>query len=293
MRLSGLSAAAVLLLTSALCAQHTASAPSTPPPTPAPSVAVSTPAPPPPPPPPPSAPPPSVSSSAATSASASHVSSPSPSPVSAPVFHSSPSPSSTPAPSHVSVNSPSSSVSSTKALSPEQASDSAARRVDTDQTDKNRQSKVDSDLRRRECLNGACKEEPQAKSEPESNLRRRVCVNGTCPCGPGEPVGKNGCVAPAEQARAQQCQVGATWNGTSCEQSTADCGAVRGQAATLAAELRSIKAEMQAGCDNDPSGSECENAKVRMEEARQRYRMLINGASAQCRAGLPDEISLI
>jgi len=166
--------------------------------------------------------------------------------------------------------------------------------VETDQTEKNREAKVDSDLRRRDCLSGDCKEkEKQPQAEPESELRRRVCVNGACPCGPGEPVGKNGCVAPAVQARAQQCEVGSTWNGTSCEQATTDCASIRARAAALAEELRSVKAEMQAACTNDPNGSECENARVRMEEARQRYRMLMSGASAQCRSGLPDEISLI
>jgi hypothetical protein len=167
--------------------------------------------------------------------------------------------------------------------------------VDQSELEKNRQAKVDSDLRRRDCLNEACKEKetPPVKPVPESDLRHRVCVGEACPCGPGEPVGKNGCVAPAVQARSQQCEVGATWNGIRCEQSTTDCASIRARAGALAEELRSIKADMQAACTNDPSGSECENAKQRLEGVRQQYRMLMSGASAQCRAGLPDEISLI
>jgi len=281
MRLSGLSAVAVLLLTSSVFAQHTpASAPA---PSPAPSPAISAPAPPP--------PAPSISSSS-SSASISHVSSPSPSPASIPSSHVASSPS--PAPSHGSTNSPSYSSSSPKASAPERAPDSATRRVDPNQPEKNREAKADPDLRRRICDNGACKEkEPPANPAPESDLRRRVCVGGACPCGPGESAGKNGCVANALETKAQQCEVGATWNGVRCEQSTADCASIRARAVALAEELRSIKAEMQAACTNDPSGSECENARQRMEDVRELYRTLINGASAQCRAGLPDEISLI
>ena len=288
MRLSGLSTAAILLLTSTLFAQHTASAPA---PSPAPSTPVTAPAPAPPAP----SPAPSAASSASSSASMSHASAPAPSPVSSPVSHVSSSPS--PVASHESVSSSPSNASATKAASPEHGTQSVARRVDENSSQKDHEAKAfDPDLRRRICDDGVCKEkekEPPAHPAPESDLRRRVCVGGECPCGPGEPAGKNGCVAPAVQARAQQCEVGATWNGTRCEKSTEDCASIRARAGALAEELRSIKAEMQAACTNDPSGSECENARQRMEDVRQLYRRLINGASAPCRAGLPDEISLI
>ena len=261
MRLSGLSVVAVLLFTSSLLAQHTTSASSAPATSPAPS----------------------ISSNAASSASMSHASAPSPSPASAPVNHVS----ATPGPSP-------SSAGAARTSSPERASESVARRVDQNQPQKDHEAEpVDPDLRHRICEKGACKEPVVAKPVPESDLRRRVCVNGTCPCGPGETAGKNGCVAAAAEVRAQDCQAGASWNGTSCVFTQTECAGITGQAAALAAELRSIKAEMQNACTNDPSGSECSSTKGRLEDARVRYRMLLNGALPQCRTGLADESSLL
>jgi hypothetical protein len=296
MRLSGLSVVAVLLFTSSLLAQHTTSAPA---PSPAPSPVASASAP---------SPAPSMSSSASSSASMSHASAPSP--ASAPESHVSASPN--PVASHASVSASPSSVSSV-AAAPVRTSESGARRVDSqekldgtegkivparrigdDPPEKDHEAKpADPDLRHRVCENGACKEPVVAKPLPESDLRRRVCVNGTCPCGPGETAVKNGCVAAAAEVRAQDCQAGASWNGASCVESTTECASITGQAAALAAELRSIKAEMQNACTSDPSGSECSSTKGRLEDARVRYRMLVNGALPQCRTGLADESSLL
>src|SRR5258708_10204747 len=299
MRLSGLSVAPILLLTSSLFGQHTPSAP--PPPAPAPSVSSSS------------------SSSTASSASATHYSAPSPSPssspspVSVPASHASASSSSSPpAASHVSVSPSNSSMSSGKAPSPARSPESGSQRVISEEKidgtegrivpakrigenppEKEREAKpADPDLRRRICDNGPCKE-PVVKPQPESDLRRRVCVNGTCGCPAGQVAGKGGCVAPAAEARAQQCEVGASWNGASCVYTQTECAGITGQAAALAAELRSIQAEMQAACFNDPSSQECYNANRHLEEARLRYRMLLNGAPSECRRGLADELSLL
>jgi hypothetical protein len=303
MRLSGLSAVAVLLFastfTSTLFAQHTASTSSAPPP--APSPVVSTPAPPPAPPP----PAPTMTSSGSSSASTSHASAPSPSPTPASVPESHVSASSSSAVSHPSVapspstvsaagSSPASRISAPEAhrLVSEEKINGTERIVGVprvgDQSQKELEAKpADPDLRRRVCVNGDCKE-PVVKPAPESDLRRRVCLSGECGCAPGQVAGKGGCVAPAAETRAQQCQIGATWNGASCVQSTRECSGITAQAAALAAELRSIKAQTQAACTNDPYGPECNDAKQRLEEARMRYRMLLNGAPAECRSTLAD-----
>jgi hypothetical protein len=325
MRLSSLVVAVILLFSSAVFAQHSSSssAPSSPAPSPAPSAAPSSP---------PPTPAPSPSPSAASSASASHSGAPSsPGPVSVPESHAAPIPSS----SGGHASGPSSSDwSAARTASPARSSDPSAGRVISGEKlpgnegrivasprigeaplvkekEKEKDSKTpESDLRRRICPNGLCKE-PEPKPA-EADLRRRVCKDGPCAeCPPGGSKGKNGtCVAtaaPADTASTlcppneswngssciatAQCRPGESWNGVECV-NPSQCATFGARADLLTAEARGISADMQAACLKDPQGQECISLTQSHDGAVQRYRMLLNEAPVSCRTMLPDPLSL-
>jgi hypothetical protein len=168
---------------------------------------------------------------------------------------------------------------------------------------------AESDLRRPVCKDGPCEKIPP-KKPLESDLRRPVCQGKVCACPPGEAAGKNGqCVAappngsdacPAGQswnggaciASVMQCPPAEYWNGTACVTRLAECATIDAQGAALANEVRAAKAQMQSACSENPSGQECGDFKQNYEVTVERYRILVGGASASCRAMLLDPLAL-
>lgn len=306
---SGLSLAGVLLFSSTVFAQHhEASAPSSPPPSPAPSAAPSpapapTPAPASAPAPAPSAPASATFShggeaSAPVSARApeSHMESggSAGSRVSGPSFTQSSS--STAAPkSDAERVIPSNKISNDGKLAP-------ASRIGETSPEKERIGKpVEPDLRRRICVSSDCKETGLKANPPESDLRRRICPGGVCHCPPGETAGKGGCVGapvvyePVYQDQNQyqyqpryQCPLGQWWDGASCRWPAIGCVNITSRAESLLSELRSLAVQVQDACTNYSTSAECDDATMRRDEAVQRYRMLQNEATPDCRAQLPE-----
>jgi hypothetical protein len=299
MRLSSLGfrlgLAAVLLFSSTLFAQHhEASAPSSPPPSAAPSPA---PAPSP-------TPAPTAAPSAPASVNFSHGSE-----VSAPVSARAPE-------SHIEsggsagsrVPSPTFSQSSSGAAAPTSGAERVipANRITSDEKlapatrigetspEKGHVAKpTEPDLRRRICTGSDCKEPVLKAGPPQSDLRHRICPGGVCHCPPGQTASKGGCVTnstdnqSAYQNQYQtQCAAGQWWNGTSCTSPGIGCGGITSRAEMLLNELRSLAVQVQDACTNDPTSAECNDAKMRREGALQRYRMLQNEATPDCRAQL-------
>ncbi len=80
--------------------------------------------------------------------------------------------------------------------------------------------------------------------------------------------------------------------GDSWPNSADHCASFRGQLDPVAAELRSIKAEMQtAGCSRTSPGQECGFLSQRREGAVARYRAIQSGVPANC-GTVPDPLSL-
>ena len=120
----------------------------------------------------------------------------------------------------------------------------------------------------------------------EAELRRPVCP-------PGHSVGKRGgCIANNTTTNVlSQCPVNG--NGVSCSNNADRCVSVRGQLDAAAAELRSIKAEMQnAGCSATSSGQECGFLEQRQNAAVSRYRALQSEAGPNCPRTALDPLSL-
>jgi hypothetical protein len=152
--------------------------------------------------------------------------------------------------------------------------------------------------------------------EPRENVLRNpipapICKGSSCACPQGEVRGKNGgCVASTTIPSSDQCQLGeywngggciasanqcppnSHWNGTSCVESAVACAGISGRASLMVAEARSIKSQMEAECSQNPSGQSCMDLTQSHEGALQRYRMLLNEESVNCRTGLPDPLSL-
>ena len=321
MRLSSLSLAALLLSSSIVFAQHheSGSAPSA-----APSPA-SSPAPSP-------SPAPSTSTSSASSISHSNVSS-SPAPASTPVSHSPTSVNSTPnqgsAPRSTESN-------STRIMPGSHEAENNSHRVIPDQKisgsekiisaprigetplEKAHESKAgETDLRRRICENGSCKEPSPARKPVESDLRRRICIEEPCQCPAGQMASKGGCVANTSRnsepvvdnslasmcaadefwdgascISRRQCQPGEFWNGANCMPSSSQCAGIEARAATLANELRGTKAQIQQACSQNPPAPDCESLKLSQQVALQRYQMLLTEAGPNCQTGLLDPLAL-
>ncbi len=316
MRIFGLVfATGLLLVSSSLVAQHssttsTASSPAAAPapaPTPAPAPAAA----------------PAPAPAPAAAASSSHNSTPSsPAPASTPFSHSAsaPSPASGSSASHAS--SSFAEASATRAATPPRSSTGDESRIvnprrggevsSSEVTSKKENSTApESDLHRRICPDGDCKD---PKPEPaEGDLRRRVCPNGKCEeCPAGKSMGKNGgCVAAPAVANTvstcqpneawngiacapismNRCQAGETWNGAECVNPTL-CSSFSGRADMLAAEARSIRSEMETACSLNSQSQDCIRLTQNHDGAVQRYRMLLNEAPVNCRTTLPDAITL-
>ena len=288
MRLSGLTAAVILLSSSISLAQH--GAPSSPPPSPPPSAAPA-PAPPPAPSPAPSAP---VVHSAPSP----------PAPVSAPTSHVAPSVSASPIQgssprspeSHeartapVAVHAPE--PESGRVTSEQNISDEGrirpALRIGEKPPEEDREGKSpESNLRRPICNGENCKEPPKKPEPPQSDLRRPLCGRELCPCPPGQTA-VNGCVVnPAYYQN--QCQAGEFWNGSSCLQSQAQCANINGVLQNEIFELRAVRAEVQHHCSLDSNSPECRDAKIRQEDALLRYRQTLNSADPACRGGWAED----
>lgn len=312
MRLSSLSPAVILLLSTFAFAQHTASSnPSSPPPSPPPSAAPS----------------PVHSSSPAPAPSPApsipHSSPPStPAPSTAPVNHIAPSStsfgnhSSGPATSEPSRTAPVAHVpeSNTGRVTSGERITGEGRIVPAPRIGEGPPEKImpgDPSLRKRICVDGPCEEPRKEPTPPASDLRRRICLNGPCTCPAGETASKGGCVASStvnnenEQCGpgqvwnggscvvSTQCPAGENWNGANCATSSAECASIGGRAAILTSELRSISARVREACSQQPSGDECMARKSEQQGALQRYQMLLNEAGPTCRTGLPDPLALM
>jgi hypothetical protein len=318
MRLSGFCLAASLLFSSMAFAQH--HDPGAPPSSPAPSASAA-----------PSAapsthssPPPSAPSipTSAPSMSTTHNNAPSaPAPVSIPQSHTAPSASrlqdsvtstaSHPAaeqksPSHGEEVVPEQKVAGENKIVPD-------RRVGENPPVKGKP--VESDLRRRVCDGGPCKESLPKTGPPESDLT--ACVNGKCKCPPGQTAGKGGCVSTATTAAETpcpagmirngtacaptgNCPAGQTWNGANCVTSTcaagqvrlgiscqADCSTVNAQAQSMIPSLRSARQDRDEECTRNPSGTLCQQLDGHYHANLGEYENLFGAAPAECRTTLP------
>jgi len=307
MRLSSLVVAISLLFASSVFAQHSTTS-STPPSPPPPPVAAPAPA---------SAPAPAP----APASSPTHSSAPSsPSPVSMPASHTPPAPTPTPSAPASHASSSFSDSGMNRTASPPRSSTSGESRIvgsarvgevtATEATSTKEKPKgPESDLRRRICPDGSCKE-PQPEPT-DGDLRRRICPNGTCgECPPGQSAGKNGtCMAAPAVAKTvsscqpneswngnacapmNRCQAGESWNGVECVNPTL-CASFSSRAEMLAVEARGIRSDMERACSLNSQGQDCMRLTQNHDGAVQRYRMLLTEAPVSCRATLPDPISL-
>jgi hypothetical protein len=119
----------------------------------------------------------------------------------------------------------------------------------------------------------------------EAELRRPVCP-------PGHSADKKGvCIADTTITNvSSQCPPNG--NGVSCTNNSDRCASVRGQLDAAAAELRSIRAEMQnAGCSVAFPGQGCDSLAQRREAAMAQYRAL-QQAGPNCAGTLLDPLSL-
>lgn len=303
MRISGLSIAAVLLLSSVAFAQHH-DAPSAPPPPPPPPAAAPSPA------------PILTPSAPAAPAPESHASAPSApsSPGPAPAAH--PEASSTrnnpgPAPE---ARAPEANrvVPDQKIVSEEKIESAPRVGEDTgpeprakDTPEKAKGAKADPDLRRHICGDKPC-QSPEPKPVEDKESKRRPCEKEPCPCPPGEHRSGGGCVATVVQNNGQ-CGAGEFWNGASCITRTCppnevwngtrcttqdDCAAIEGSAANLIAQLRALRTKMQGTCAAVPSSDDCMDLTQQHDSFREQYRALWNQGSPLCRGRLPDPDAL-
>jgi len=298
MRLSGLSAVVVLILSPFVFAQHhdTPSAPPPPPPPPA-HVEAPTPSPAPTPAPSPS---PSFSSSSAPVAAPAHTSAPS-----ASMGATNPQP--RVAPSEVFVpNSPKEDFNAPRSEAVRVPATNAERVVSADKIsgesrivgsarvggkppEEPKPKPTEPDLRHRICPGGSCKEPEPKPGPPESDLRHRICLNGPCTCPPGQTMSKKGCVATtADNETSQACGAGQYWNGSACAFSAAECSSLNSRASGVVGELYNLRARVEQACRPAPSSQECAEAKLERDGAIQRYRMLLTEGPSRCAGAFPD-----
>jgi hypothetical protein len=64
------------------------------------------------------------------------------------------------------------------------------------------------------------------------------------------------------------------------------CAGITSRAELLLNELQGLSAQVRDACTSDPPSADCDDAKMRREETLQRYRMLQNEATPDCRAQL-------
>ena len=172
-------------------------------------------------------------------------------------------------------------------------------------------STVDSDLRKRNCLQEPCKEKQPEPKSGDADLRRRICTDGPCAkCPLGETAGKNGgCVATptrtATNAEEQcpggywngsscvsnQCPSGTYWNGVRCVSQPGDCATSNARAAALQNELRMARVQKDNACRQAPSSDECMQATQQYESRVLEYQTLQNEAPTTCRTMLGDPLA--
>jgi hypothetical protein len=149
--------------------------------------------------------------------------------------------------------------------------------------------------------------------DDQAELRKHICLKEPCasPCPGGAAPGKGGCVVapptPSTAHMPQACPVGQVWNGAVCVPTgvhcqpgqisngatcQADCATVSGQSGNLTLELRSARQERDRACRQDPGSIQCQQAEMSYSSALLRYQGFLTGVPAQCRAGLPDPISI-
>jgi hypothetical protein len=94
----------------------------------------------------------------------------------------------------------------------------------------------------------------------------------------------------------QPCQAGTTWNGMNCVSALDLCATFASRANMMTAEAGSTKSQMQDACGKNPSSYECIQLTQERDGEVLRYRMLLDEAMAvtspSCRALLPDPLSL-
>jgi len=137
------------------------------------------------------------------------------------------------------------------------------------------------ELRRRTCENGPCKETPTAPTKPDVR-------QGVVQCQPNEIWNGAACV-PASPA---QCKAGEFWDGLCCVNTAQKCASFNTRGATQQNEIRGIRTELEQACRNNPSGQKCVELRQSYDGAILRYRMLMNEAPVACRSLLLDPLAI-
>jgi len=137
------------------------------------------------------------------------------------------------------------------------------------------------ELRRRTCENGPCKETPAAPTKPDVR-------QGVVQCQPNEIWNGAACV-PASPA---QCKAGEFWDGLCCVNTAQKCASFNTRGAMQQNEIRGIRTELEQACRNNPSGQKCVELRQSYDGAILRYRMLMNEAPVACRSLLLDPLAI-
>jgi hypothetical protein len=125
------------------------------------------------------------------------------------------------------------------------------------------------------------------------------CKDHACPaCPQGQIADKNG-VCVATTATPGTCLPPRVWKGSVCVMapkapvSATECSMFSTRAATLAAELRSLKSEIQSACSTNSSSHECISAKQRHSMKLLEYQALLTEAPTECHIFMPSYASLM
>ena len=77
-----------------------------------------------------------------------------------------------------------------------------------------------------------------------------------------------------------------------CAPSTAACASFNARAAAMVNELRGLKARVRDACSQSAQSQDCDELKLQLAGALQRYQMLLDEAGPGCRIAFADPASL-
>jgi hypothetical protein len=157
----------------------------------------------------------------------------------------------------------------------------------------------------------------------EPDLRKRKCLKEPCACPPGQTAGKGGTCAAAPIAENHSCGIGMSWNGTQCalegcpagkrwngvqcvydscpagetrlgvgDACRADCTSEHARSRDVIMRLRNARIEKDDACRQDPTGLLCQRAEAYYSSLLNEYRNFLGGVPIECRATMPDPISI-